>query len=244
FGTFVKKKQSKKVQGLYKVYTIHKKKYGDCLGIEDVICKKKHQYEQRVKQNPSNYNTWFYYLYAIFEKLETKDIERCREVHKVCLELISQKRFIFSKIWLYYAYVVVIRQKNVAKTKKRWIWHWASVGRTSSIKVTLIWKRSLLSFDRCRKLYVKFLELSPENCATVVQFAEVETRHDKNARQLFERLIERTLHVKVSIVYAKFELLNPQLENNLDNVTLARCIFERKNNASKNSGDIESRVLC
>lgn len=33
----------------------------------------------------------------------------------------------------------------------------------------------LREFDRCRKLYEKFLEFSPENCTTWIKFAELET---------------------------------------------------------------------
>ncbi|XP_020298986.1 crooked neck-like protein 1 [Pseudomyrmex gracilis] len=143
FGTFVKKKQSKKLQGLYKVYTIHEKKYGVCLGIEDVICKKKHQHEQKVKENPSTYNTWFYYLVS-------KPNVFCKTYKEAIAKVLS--------------------------TKKKQCWH------------------SLLSFDQCRKLYVKFLELGPENCATVMQFAEVETRLNEIdcARAIYELSRPRT----------------------------------------------------
>lgn len=52
-----------RAQDLYKNYTIHEKKYGDRTGIEDVIVsKRKFQYEEEVKANPSNYDAWFDYL--------------------------------------------------------------------------------------------------------------------------------------------------------------------------------------
>jgi len=309
-------------QEIYKAYTIHEKKYGDRSGIEDVIVsKRKHQYEQELKENPSNYDAWFDYLrlvesegnidviremyeraianvpptkekqfwrryiylwikYALFEELDAKDIERCRQVYKVCLELIPHKCFTFSKIWLFYAYFE-IRQKNLTKARK-------TLGLALGICPTdklyrgyIDLEVQLVEFDRCRKLYEKFLEFGPENCTTWMRFAELETRlgeidraraiyefaiarprldmpellwksyidfeialsETENARQLFERLLERTLHVKVWIAYAKFELLNPQLEDNLDNVALARRIFERGNNVLRSNGDTESRVL-
>jgi len=309
-------------QEIYKAYTIHEKKYGDRSGIEDVIMsKRKHQYEQELKENPSNYDAWFDYLrlvesegnidviremyeraianvpptkekqfwrryiylwikYALFEELDAKDMERCRQVYKVCLELIPHKCFTFSKIWLFYAYFE-IRQKNLTKARK-------TLGLALGICPTdklyrgyIDLEVQLVEFDRCRKLYEKFLEFGPENCTTWMRFAELETRlgeidraraiyefaiarprldmpellwksyidfeialsETENARQLFERLLERTLHVKVWIAYAKFELLNPQLEDSLDNVALARRIFERGNNVLRSNGDTESRVL-
>ncbi|KAL6258392.1 hypothetical protein P5V15_010350 [Pogonomyrmex californicus] len=309
-------------QEIYKAYTIHEKKYGDRSGIEDVIVsKRKHQYEQEIKENPSNYDAWFDYLrlvesegnvdviremyeraianvpptkekqfwrryiylwikYALFEELEAKDIERCRQVYKVCLELIPHKRFTFSKIWLLYAHFE-IRQKNLTKARK-------TLGLALGICPTdklyrgyIDLEIQLVEFDRCRTLYEKFLEFGPENCTTWMRFAELETRlgeidrarsiyefaiarprldmpellwksyidfeitqgETENARQLFERLLERTLHVKIWIAYAKFELLNPQLEDSPDNVVLARRIFERGNDALRSNGDTESRVL-
>ncbi|RLU15146.1 hypothetical protein DMN91_012140 [Ooceraea biroi] len=309
-------------QEIYKAYTIHEKKYGDRSGIEDVIVsKRKHQYEQEVKENPSNYDAWFDYLrlvesegnadviretyeraianvpptkekqfwrryiylwikYALFEELDAKDMERCRQVYKVCLELIPHKSFTFSKIWLLYAYFE-IRQKNLTKARKTLGLALAICSTDKLYRGYIDLEVQLVEFDRCRKLYEKFLEFGPENCTTWMRFAELETRlgeidraraiyefaiarprldmpellwksyidfeiaqgETDNARQLFERLLERTLHVKVWIAYAKFELLNPQLEDSPDNVVLARRIFERGNDALRSSGDTESRVL-
>lgn len=72
---------------------------------------------------------------------------------------------------------------------------------------------------------------------------EISQDEIENARQLFERLLERTLHVKVWIAYAKFELANSSTEDDVDNVSLARRIFERGNDALRSTGDKESRVL-
>ena len=41
--------------------------------------------------------------YALFEELVTKDYERCRQVHKVCLNLIPHQQFTFAKLWTQYA---------------------------------------------------------------------------------------------------------------------------------------------
>lgn len=52
-----------KASELYKAYTIHQKKFGERDAIEDVIVsKRKFQYEQEIKENPSNYDAWFDYL--------------------------------------------------------------------------------------------------------------------------------------------------------------------------------------
>ena len=52
-----------KASDLYKAFTIHQKKYGERDAIEDVIVsKRKFQYEDEIRQNPSNYDAWFDYL--------------------------------------------------------------------------------------------------------------------------------------------------------------------------------------
>ncbi|XP_076662703.1 pre-mRNA splicing factor crn [Andrena cerasifolii] len=311
-----------KTQEIYKAYTIHEKKYGDRSGIEDVIVsKRKYQYEQEVKENPSNYDAWFDYLrlvesegnvdviretyeraianvpptkeklfwrryiylwinYALFEELDTEDIERCRQVYRACLELIPHKHFTFSKIWLLYAYFE-IRQKNLTAARKTLGMALGICPRDKLYRGYIDLEIQLREFDRCRILYEKFLEFGPENCTTWMKFAELETllgdveraraiyelaisqpRLDmpellwksyidfeiaqdetENARQLFERLLERTLHVKVWIAYAKFELANSVSEDGVDNVVLARRIFERGNDALRSNGDKESRAL-
>jgi crooked neck len=48
---------------LYKNYTAHEKKFGERVGIENVIIKKrKLQYEEEIATNPMNYDAWFDYL--------------------------------------------------------------------------------------------------------------------------------------------------------------------------------------
>lgn len=62
------------------------------------------------------------------------------------------------------------------------------------------------------------------------------------ARCLYERLLDKTQHVKVWISYAKFELTSnyKELEFRLQ---LARRIYERANDSLRQAGDKESRVL-
>lgn len=63
-------------QELYRSYTIHEKKFGDKIGIEDVIVsKRKYQYEEEVKANPLNYDAWFDYL-RLVESDATTDVVR------------------------------------------------------------------------------------------------------------------------------------------------------------------------
>lgn len=256
-------------------------------------------------------NSWRRYIYlwinyALFEELETEDIERTRQIYKTCLELIPHKLFTFSKIWLLYAHFE-IRCKDLTKARKTLGMAIGMCPRDKLYRGYIELEIQLREFDRCRVLYEKFLEYGPENCVTWMKFAELENllgdtersraiyelaiqqprldmpellwkayidfevSHDEYelARQLYERLLERTQHVKVWISFAKFELTTPKLElfaENSDNtmeegraemenrerkekelqITLARNIYERANDLMRQQStveDKESRVL-
>jgi crooked neck len=70
---------------------------------------------------------------------------------------------------------------------------------------------------------------------------QVENKEFEKARLLYERLLERTQHVKVWISFAKFELGADEDANNA--VGAARSVFERASRVSKNWEDRESRML-
>lgn len=70
---------------------------------------------------------------------------------------------------------------------------------------------------------------------------EVAQGETEKARQLYERLLERTVHVKVWLSYAKFEL-NAENADNI-NVELARRVYERANDSLRSLGEKEARVL-
>ena len=54
------KMPKEKTADLYKAYTIHEKKFGEKVGIESVIMKKRRlQYEEEIAEDPMNYDAWF-----------------------------------------------------------------------------------------------------------------------------------------------------------------------------------------
>lgn len=71
---------------------------------------------------------------------------------------------------------------------------------------------------------------------------EIAQDETENARQLYERLLERTTHIKVWLSYAKFEM-SAENEDETMNVMLARRVYERANNSLRLGGEKESRVL-
>jgi crooked neck len=101
---------------------------------------------------------------------------------------------------------------------------------------------SFLYYKRCRAIYElavsqKLLD-SPESLWKGYIDFEIEEGESENARGLYERLLERTGHVKVWISYAQFE--GSDIGKGIQG---ARDIFERANEHLKNEGLKEERVL-
>ncbi|MCL4154805.1 UNVERIFIED_CONTAM: hypothetical protein GTU68_006838, partial [Idotea baltica] len=223
-----------KCLALYNEYTKHEKKYGDKTSIDDVITsKRKFQYEEAVKENAHDYDTWFDYVrmleadgneeliretyeraianvpplkekrhwkryiylwiyYAIFEELTTKDIERARQVYQMCLKLIPHKIFTFSEIWLLYA-KFEIRQKDLALSRKYLGQAIGMCPKNKLFRGYIDLEIKLREFDRCRKLYEKWIEFDPENCKTWIQFTTLEAMLNdvERARGIYELAISQ-----------------------------------------------------
>ncbi|XP_056261199.1 crooked neck-like protein 1 [Seriola aureovittata] len=125
--------------------------------------------------------------YGLYEELEVKDPERTRQVYQACLDLIPHKKFTFAKIWLLYAQFE-IRQKNLQGARKVMGTAIGKCPKNKLLKGYIELELQLREFDRCRKLYEKYLEFSPENCTTWIKFAELETilGDVDRARAIFE----------------------------------------------------------
>ncbi|NXR66660.1 CRNL1 protein, partial [Rhadina sibilatrix] len=112
--------------------------------------------------------------YALYEELEAKASKRTRQVYQACLELLPHKKFTFAKMWLLYAQFE-IRQKNLPLARKALGTSIGKCPKNKLFKGYIELELQLREFDRCRKLYEKFLEFAPENCTSWIKFAELET---------------------------------------------------------------------
>ncbi|CAG7952557.1 unnamed protein product [Penicillium salamii] len=91
---------------LHKAYTTFEKQFGDREGVEDVVLSKRRvQYEELLKENPRNYDTWI--DLARLEEL-SGDTERVRDIYERAIAQIppSQekrhwRRYIY--LWIFYA---------------------------------------------------------------------------------------------------------------------------------------------
>ncbi|VDO41226.1 unnamed protein product, partial [Onchocerca flexuosa] len=112
--------------------------------------------------------------YALYQELDVGDIEKTRDVYRVCLQVIPHKKFTFSKIWVMFAYFEV-RQLRLSDARKIMGNAIGMCPRNKLFRSYIDLELQLREFDRCRILYGKFLEYAPENSNTWIKFAEMET---------------------------------------------------------------------
>ena len=214
-------------------------------------------YERAIAQIPPTQEKrhWRRYIYlwinyALYEELENKDYERARQVYGEALKLVPHKAFTFAKLWLLAAQFEV-RQMRLTGARKMLGQALGQCPKAKIFKGYIDLEMQLREFDRCRKLYEKFLELTPtssyawisyaglekllddiDRVRAVYEFAisnphgldipeavwkayidfEVEEGEYDRARALYERLLEKTNHVKVWTSFAEFEVSIPEEE--------------------------------
>jgi crooked neck len=132
--------------------------------------------------------------YAIYEELEVNDVERTRDVYKACLNVIPHSHFTFAKIWLFYAQFE-IRQKEVTAARKALGTALGKCPKPKLFKGYIELELQLREFERCRKLYEKFLEFNPSNCTTWIKYAELETilGDTERSRAIYDLAVEQSL---------------------------------------------------
>lgn len=110
-----------KAVNLHKHYTTFEKQYGDREGVEDVILSKRRvQYEEQVKENPKNYDSWIDYA-----RLEETggDVERIRDVYERAIAQVPPtqekrhwRRYIY--LWVFYALWEEVDNKEVERARQ------------------------------------------------------------------------------------------------------------------------------
>jgi crooked neck len=101
--------------------------------------------------------------YAVFEELDCNDIVRARAVCKAALAVIPHKSFSFSKLWIHSAHLE-LRARDLAAARLMFGRAIGQAPREKIFKAYIEMELQLGNLDRCRTLYQKFIEWSPENC--------------------------------------------------------------------------------
>ncbi|KAK9114221.1 hypothetical protein Syun_021018 [Stephania yunnanensis] len=110
-----------RAEDLYKKYVAFEKQYGDREGIEDAIVgKRRFQYEEEVRKNPLNYDSWFDYI-RLEESVGSK--ERIREVYERAIANIppaEEKRYWqrYIYLWINYALYEELDAEDMDRTRE------------------------------------------------------------------------------------------------------------------------------
>ena len=256
-------------------------------------------YERAIAQIPPTQEKrhWRRYIYlwvfyALWEEMESKDVERARQIYQECLKLVPHKKFTFAKIWLMKAQFD-IRQQQLQAARKTLGQAVGMCPKDKLFKGYIELELKLFEFVRCRTLYEKYIAANPGNTSAWIKFAELERGLDDlertraifelavqqpvldmpellwkayidfeeeegeydRTRVLYERLLDKTDHVKVWISLAHFEINVPEASQEDEDEeeaadrpiseeakTRARKVFERAYKSMKEKELKEERV--
>lgn len=185
-------------------------------------------YERAIAQVPpaEEKRFWRRYIYlwinyALYEELESQDIERTRQIYEQCIQLIPHKKFTFAKIWLMYAQFE-IRQMQVGQARKLLGRAIGMCPKNKLFKGYIDLEFQLREFDRCRMIYTKYLEYDPSNCSAWIQFAELEKNvldEVERCRAIFELAVsQENLNMPELLwkAYIDFEIGEEEYEKTRD----------------------------
>lgn len=167
---------------LYRAYVSFEKQHGDRDAIEEVVVnKRRYIYEEAIKGNPRNYDTWFDYV-----RLEEScgDVGRIREVYERAVANkppVMQKRYWrrYVYVWIYYALFEELQTGDIAKARAVY---------DGIIKVV---PHKHFSFAKIWKLYAEF---------------EVRQLDLERARKIFGRAIAECQKERIFLDYADLEM--------------------------------------
>ncbi|KFX92215.1 hypothetical protein V490_05512 [Pseudogymnoascus sp. VKM F-3557] len=214
---------------LHKSYTTFEKQFGDREGVEDVILSKRRvQYEEQLKENSKNYDTWI--DYARLEET-SGDLDRVRDVYERAIAQLppSQekrhwRRYIY--LWIFYAIWEEMDAGDVSRARQVY----AECMRLVPHKKFTFAKVWLLAamfevrqkdLGKARKLLGQAIGMCPKD--------KLFTGYIALELKLFEFARCRTLYEKAlmfnpanSSAWIKFA----ELERGLDDLERARAVYE------------------
>jgi len=159
--------------------------------------------------------------YGVFEEDTANNPERAQKVYEGILNLIPHEIFSFSKLWILFAHFHV-RQLNIEKARKILGQAIAKCPSKKIFEAYVEIENSVANFDRCRKIYEKWIELFPNESAAWISFANFEASLDEldRTRFVFKLATERDLDYPENIWKAFIDF-----EIEMENFDAARTLF-------------------
>merc|ERR1712172_290505 len=218
-----------KTADLCKAYTIHEKKFGEKVGIESVIMKKRRlQYEEEIAEDPMNFDAWF----DLIRLVENEgDVEVIRETYERAIANVppsKEKRYWrrYIYLWINYAIYEELEAKDIDRARevysaslniiphkkftfaKLWLMYAQFEIRQRDVKLA---RRALGSaLGKCpkSKLFRGYIDL------------EIQLREFPRCRTLYEKFLEfNPENVQTWMKFAELETL-------LGDTERARALYE------------------
>ena len=133
--------------------------------------------------------------YALYEELIANDIDQTREVYKSCLKVIPHAQFTFGKVWLMYGKFEV-RQKELPTARKILGTAIGKCPKPKLFKGYIELELQLCEFDRCRKIFEKYLEYDCQNSITWMKYADMEATlgNVERSRDIYNLAIDKVMN--------------------------------------------------
>lgn len=188
----------------------------------------------------SEKNAWKRYVliwikYATLEELND-EFEKTRNIFKRLTEVIPNKKFTFSKVWILYSNFE-IRQGDLQRARRILGFSIGSFPKPKTFKHYIELEIKLKEFDRVRKIFEKYIESFPDHTDVWVQYAELESNLNDvdRARGIFEIGIEQLASSK-SVGEVWYKYIDLEIEQR--DYEKGRSLFERYLETDKNSTKI------
>ena len=120
---------------------------------------------------------YLFLFYAIYEEMETKDVERARQIYDECIKLIPHEKFTFAKIWLAKAQFE-IRQMQLQDARKTLGQALGICPKDKLFEGYIQLEQKMFEFARLRIIYEKWIGFNPSNSQAWIKFAQLERALD------------------------------------------------------------------
>merc|ERR1711971_982315 len=223
------KMPKEKTADLYKAYTIHEKKFGEKVGIESVIMKKRRlQYEEEIAEDPMNFDAWF----DLIRLVENEgDVEVIRETYERAIANVppsKEKRYWrrYVYLWINYAIYEELEAKDIDRAREVYN---ASLNIIPHKKFTFakLWLMYAQFEIRQRdvKMARRILGTALGKCPKAKLFRgyidlEIQLREFNRCRTLYDKFLQ--FDSENCSAWMKFA----ELENLLGDTDRARSVFE------------------
>lgn len=192
-------------------------------------------YERAIAQVPPSQEKrhWRRYIYlwifyAMYEELETRDLNRAAQVYSECLKLIPHKKFTFAKLWILKAQFE-LRQNRLDAARKTMGTAIGLCPKHRLFRVYIDMELKLFEFLRCRTLYEKWIEWDSGNCTAWIKFAELERGLDDvdRCRAIFELAVSQPVLDMPELLWKAYIDFEEDVAEEPEDYERPRVLYER-----------------